>query len=530
MNQKYQDDTLLSLKNFDIFGIKFNFLFKGKEVYRTHTGAFLTLLYTVLVLGLFFFFALDLIQRKNPRVSFNSSKEPYQKVKVSNENFTYAFRVENQNGSMLLDDSLIYLKAAHLHYEIIDNKWSLVKETSLDIQRCSKIPNYEEKQKYYDISLDMWYCIDFDGITMGGNWDGNFVNALYVNALQCVNGTEGRTCATQSYMENNFISPVSGSNFFFSDLSAELQPMMNNYEKPLGSLLINRYEMLHMEYTKRKIITYKTTSIDNDKGWFFPDVQKEQLITTDTNTPDFTFKNKWGQNVLYNCMIYLGNKQDNYIRSYTKIQEVLAAIGGFAKVFHSLILFVYLFIGKIYKNIALSERFKFNEELFDLNKYEIKNASQVIINKSSRPFEMNRKDVPDSQTIQKKTINNISAFDYFCYKFCKKRIALKTHRLSFEKMECYEKYFNSRMDVVKYIKMLHDFKILKKVLLTDDNKKMLKEVRPQLKSNISSIPNNFKIDSSLNISKLNVQSTENIQKKLSTLADKKNIATRLAAE
>jgi hypothetical protein len=98
---------------------------------------------------------------------------------------------------------------------------------------------------------------------------------------------------------------------------------MNSYNNHLGSVLVNRYEMLYLQYTKRKIQTYKKTSIDNDIGLFFPDVLNDVIITQDSSVPDFIFKDKWTQGVLYTSFIYLGDKNDNYIRSYSKIQEVL---------------------------------------------------------------------------------------------------------------------------------------------------------------------------------------------------------------
>jgi hypothetical protein len=76
---------------------------------------------------------------------------------------------------MLLDESLIYLKAYHINYLMENNKWVLLKEIDLPVQRCSELPNRKQKEDYYNISLEMWNCINFDNITMGGNWDGNFV-------------------------------------------------------------------------------------------------------------------------------------------------------------------------------------------------------------------------------------------------------------------------------------------------------------------------------------------------------------------
>ena len=93
-------------------------------------------------------------------------------------------------------------------------------------------------------------------MTLGGGWDGNFVKALSINVYQCQNSTENNsTCATQDKFEKSFYSSngLVTSNFFFSDLTLYAQPQLNNLEKPLSSYLVNNYQMLNLEFTKRKI-------------------------------------------------------------------------------------------------------------------------------------------------------------------------------------------------------------------------------------------------------------------------------------
>lgn len=164
----------------DTFGTEYSFLINGNRTYKTPIGAWVTLFYIFLVIGLFFGFGVDLYQRKNPKVSLNSENAPYEKVKLSNQNFTYAYRIEDKDGNLKVDDSMFGLKINFESLEIINGSWESLSKSEQSAKRCYDIPGYEEKEKIFNISLKSWYCLDFDNKTWGGGWDGNFVNYFRV--------------------------------------------------------------------------------------------------------------------------------------------------------------------------------------------------------------------------------------------------------------------------------------------------------------------------------------------------------------
>ena len=242
----------------DIFGVNYQFLIEGKESSQTYTGAWITIFYGLIVIGLFFGFGIDLYQRKNPRVSLNSETQPYSLYTMANKNFTYAFRIEDKNGATFLDESIVTTKIYYQYYILKNGTWELQILETLQRKRCHDLPNYKEKEALYNISLNSWYCINFDNITWGGNWDGNFVAFFQVNAEQCINSTSNNfSCSSQQTISNAFINEITSGNLFYSDLSMYVQPALNNYTEPLGSVLINNYQMLNMQITKRKVQTYK---------------------------------------------------------------------------------------------------------------------------------------------------------------------------------------------------------------------------------------------------------------------------------
>jgi hypothetical protein len=284
-------DSKLKKKNslfnkIDIFGYGFNFLVDSKDKKDTRIGAFLTIFYILIFFSLFFGFGYDMYNRKRPKVSFNTEISEYEKIKLFNKNFTYAYRVEDKGGIMITNESIIYQELNYFYYIIENGEWVKQFEYSLPNKRCRDVSFSREKEILFNISLEKWYCIDFDNVTMGGNWDGNFVYGFIINTRNC--RPEKANCSSQQEVKKLFTKDSVSSNLFFSDLSLELLPSMDDFETPLKTSLVNRYEVLNLELTKRKIQTFKATTIMNDVGWFFPNIIEDKLFSSDFIMQDFT--------------------------------------------------------------------------------------------------------------------------------------------------------------------------------------------------------------------------------------------------
>ena len=65
---------------------------------------------------------------------------------------------------------------------------------------------------------------------------------------------------------------------------------------------------------------------------------------------DFVLKDPETNNLLHRQTFYFGRRTDSYTRSYTKIQEVFAQIGGFSSLMHILLSIIYENMGIVLKN------------------------------------------------------------------------------------------------------------------------------------------------------------------------------------
>jgi hypothetical protein len=431
----------MSIANFliylDIFGFEFNFLTNGREKNRTISGALLTIFYSLIVVLLFVQFGVDLYERKNPKVSTNLEIAPYTPVQLSNKNFTFAYRIEDVNGKFFLDETVAFPKFYFLSYELKNGLWVEKFVNEQANRRCHDFPDYKEKEAYYGISLDSWYCVNFDNYTWGGFWDGNFVNYFQVNIEQCINSTvNNNKCATQERIEKTFIHNRNSGNLFYSQLFLSAQPAMDNYEQPLKTSLVNTYSMLNLKISKKKVQTFKTTGLLQDVGWFWKDLRYEEVLELDNSDPDFTFKDQWDQAVVYGTYNYLGSKKQLYKRTYTKIQEVIANIGGFAKFSYTCITFVFWYIKTTYR------------ELFFMTNFE----------KYKEPL----KNFQLSNEVSKSTvIDKFTYLDYICVKLCKSKSNEKRNK-GYKTYMNLESYFNEKMDIVSYFKLYYQVSLLSK--------------------------------------------------------------------
>jgi hypothetical protein len=367
----------------DIFGIGYNFLVDGKNKKKTMGGALLSLLYGFIFIGLFFGFGMDLYQRKRPKVSFNTVIGDYKEIPLSNKNFTYAYRIEDTLGKIVTDESIIRLETYYFKFTLVNGEWINNIQKIMTNKRCREVAYTKEKEKYYNLSLNDWYCLDFDNITLGGNWDGNFVYGFLINTYQCSNSTDRTNCSSQDVIKKSFESDVTSSNYFYSDMSMEVLASMDDFQNPLKTNLLNRYELLNLGLTKRKVQTFKYTKMINDVGWFFSEVNEFLMASSDTLSTDFTFKDIWSQDIVFSQFLYFGKKMETFNRSYTKIQEIFAAIGGFSKFFYYIITLFYYATKKVYSNLFLMNNIFFEnyeEEIFLQQQNNIRSNSHSELN------------------------------------------------------------------------------------------------------------------------------------------------------
>ena len=141
---------------------------------------------------------------------------------------------------MVKDETLLFTELGYFYAVLENGYWSFKLKTELPQKKCSELSNIKEKEEYYKISLSSWNCIDFDNITIGGSWDGNFVRGLVTLTRQCNFFKGNKACRPAKEIQETFSKAALEGNYFYSDLSLEVLPSMDDFENPLKTNLVNR--------------------------------------------------------------------------------------------------------------------------------------------------------------------------------------------------------------------------------------------------------------------------------------------------
>ena len=486
-------------KYLDFFGLKYEFMMEGNKTLKTTAGANLTISFILIVVFLFFAFGEEFFLKKSPKVVFNKILGDYQNEFPSNENATFAFRIDDTNGQFYKNESIINsfnLSVSSYKINITTGDWYLEYFNPIVLKMCEELPSFRRlKDYYFTVNFTNFYCIDFNSIqSLGGDWNGNFVKLLTIDTLQCNNITSKITCSPLESIKRDINNNVTNNQLFFSYMYMMGRPTMSNYSFPISTDLIYEYETLDIKITKRKYQTYNKINVKTDYGWIFPKIISTAVYSLDYQASDFVFKDSENDNLLSRLVIYFGRNNVEYSRSYTKIQEIFGQIGGFSNFFYILILFFYDSISGLikYRKIMKKLRFRSNPEITQkLSLSSLKCDVQTKINltnEKSSNIELGEIIKPSEKNIQSLEIPKILSIDLepkktisfiiYLKSLCLKKKMTVSENEIFDEFHENKRYFEKILEVVSLIKLFIEFEYLKKLILNDHQIIALKLIKP----------------------------------------------------
>ena len=489
-------------KYLDIFGIQYDFLFEGEKKLKTTAGANLSILFVFLILVLFIRSAIDCIQRRFVNIMFDRIVEMYDMKYLSNENLTFAFRIEDFNGNIFENSSIIQnFDLKILSFINKKGNWSSVDEKSIIVKKCDSLSDYKSIQnKYRNLNLSKWYCINFADINyLGGYWDGEFARYLRLDTIQCTNSSSNNySCAPLEIIKKVLNS--NSSRVYFSYLYEQAIPRMANLSFPLITNFVYLYDTLDIRRTKRKYITYKSVYQESDFGWIFESKFNSTIYSIDDQVSDNVFKDE-EELIIYRMNIFFGRNKDVYTRTYPKIQEIFGQIGGFSNFFYKLILIVYELISVLIKNRKIMKKIRLGHNQKIVNKLSL--LSLKFYDKEKKILDNNKKSlkIGSDETNTQSTDKNISKINLPKILPINKEPGIKTisfiiylknlcikKKLTFSEKELVDdfynnkKYFENVLDVSNLVKFYKEFQYFKKLILNDYQIIALKLIKDKIKN------------------------------------------------
>ena len=383
------------LRKIDFFSSGPQLTLKNETNLRTEIGG----VFSLLILGLIIFFSYsfgnDVVFKRNPQILQNESRtvQP-NKFTINRENFFLGFQLEYTNAKHIEEyQKLVRYKASMFNYTYNDDNYK-EEEIHLKLVPCNTIyPDANENNKIvkalvenemFSLLSDLMCPDNMENYFLEGTWDNSFISLIQIDVYKCLNDSAYLTfdLNNEEYHKLNeikdFLYPkVKGdicldgneidkkvTSQYFSIYSLDYTVDLKDFENPLKLKKFNKYQVLDKFLIKDDEFFIGSVNVTTDKGWLMEAFESEyEYKYTKIDTVYNTFSKE--KNYYYKCWMYAGSNLKTYERSYLKVQDVVALLGGVLKFFN---VFGFIIISPLNKKMVNVE---IMSELFDFNSMEI---------------------------------------------------------------------------------------------------------------------------------------------------------------
>ncbi|CAK80086.1 unnamed protein product (macronuclear) [Paramecium tetraurelia] len=342
------------VKKFDLFAQPIQLLVNEKEYHQTIFGSLLTLGLLLLFSNLLYSKLISLFDHSNPTSLsseiYHSQPEIYQ---LFPQNFTMTFAFQNSTYHTYIDDSIYVVKAQLVHkYEKIINgsKKEVWEKSELPLIECSSdmIKQKDLSEYFSHLDLPSNYCIDWnkiDKINLEGTFDAPVYQYVLIQFYICTEETKkGKQC-----QEQQEIKKALEQNYFSFQISSYTTNLMkpNSPYNPKGQDL---FTTISSNIYKEISIYLEPLTTVTDVGLIETDLEYYKTLRYGRHTEMLDLSSN---DLIMNVVIRLDTTEYVDYRTYSKIQEILAELGGLWQVLFSFFYIISKPINKISRYLEL---------------------------------------------------------------------------------------------------------------------------------------------------------------------------------
>jgi hypothetical protein len=370
--------ALKSIKKCDIFGENIQLNIKGHN--RTHTvlGGILTLMTCIMLAAAAWSMGNDLIYKGNPNTNMEDQlyfDRPFYELNKTSFPLSFCFQDYNQ---------LTFNIPKYFAFEVLDvktyNKNSTTVTSYYEWENCTfdHFPKFEPSY-LTTAGVGKYLCLKNQNITIGGYWDNDFIQYSVFRIRLCSNKTDSVTCAPKEEIEDWINSRPIAFNVYFQNAIINTQ----NYTHPTQRYIHVLYKNIKLSSSKVMNVFIKGQEIVTDDGILFEVPRYDSSYSYDTSDVD---DSDAIEESLMDINLFVSNHKPFYNRSYLKIQQLLADLGGLKDM-----LFVIAILLSTYFSQIKLNRTIFNKVFdFELEKRREKLRRSNSMNKMKSDFNLIR--------------------------------------------------------------------------------------------------------------------------------------------
>ena len=349
---------------FDMYSKRASFFFNNQEKIGSYFGLFLTILYIIFLLLLFFYNLILTVKRKEIKVydsSIYAQKMP--SITINSDNLYFAFGVEHPKTNLrFIDETIYYPQILFIDRVKQNGEFKTITKKVLDVERC-KEENFGKNYQHLFIKgeLNSSYCLkDFNyNLTLAGGYKYEQMSYIRIKLFQCTNASENNNhCKSQEEIDQYL------TNGYFSILVKNFGLNPSNYSFPVLPTLQDLYTTIDKRLYRNFVINFGITEIHTDNGLINQNINIQKYLQYRQTIDSFSFANEDGiKNGKEFCIAQLRLDDNIFIqkRAYTKISEICSRIGGYMQLLYAAFSLISIFINKITNEVKIiNSIFKFN--------------------------------------------------------------------------------------------------------------------------------------------------------------------------
>ena len=497
--------ALSVLFTFDYFALRPHLYFNGKYYYSTIFGSCLSIIILIGICIFLTYYLLIVFNKKETKlITTIFNDENPQLIHLKRDNFALTISLQDVFYNNYINESIYTIKANKIKVVLNEDGTSTTYTSKINLIKCSEftfqiIPDY-----FKQLPLDHLYCLNDTDMEIQGQFMQPIWQFINFEFSKCNKETSKVECAPDEIIEKVLSGGFIG--MFITDFSIDT----NNYSHPFYVYGRNVYNGFSEFYYIDLWIYLKPIEIITDEGILFTKTKKHNVFAYESMKHDVYFKDG---DVFASVTIRDSPKREVYERSYTKIQDVGAIIGGIVNLCLTLGEWCIYFIKfLLYKNYFL-QFFSENNVIFyeniqnskkktkDDNKIEIKNYNSIknykksdsnyIINinfndnKNSTSNLFNNSNINKNNISKRKKSNNEIISNFKIKKNINSNLSLNNNNIIFQNQD-YNKKPVLKKNLLNYNNNLdnmlnYDYDMSKSFLfLMQNNKDYFKKKPPKI--------------------------------------------------
>lgn len=301
-----------AMRNLGLFGLSFAFEFRGKSSLKTVQGGIMTSIIVTVVTVIGLLFGKEVVEKHNPSVAMSEDFVPYAYIPLNE--FPIVFSFINSSGNNLPDlSSLLEIKVMQM---TVGANMTLISYYYNGLVPCNKtlFPKFEDiADTLINNSSFAAYCINHNnGLyfqNSASQWNSSYIE-LQVRRCRNSKCHPDMMSITENFFLNyRYINSIVDS---------------SNFTNPVSYYIESKLIQVSAALSKRLTLSLRQNVLESDNGWILSDV----FTFSFNSIAEIRFDANWNNTQIMAVGIESKNVKVRLNRSYLKVQELFAKIGG----------------------------------------------------------------------------------------------------------------------------------------------------------------------------------------------------------